>query len=246
MTIDTNAGTPKSRIRLVRAGWVLLCLLSMSACSSAGRAPRPDQGRIFGRIHAVPREGVSPGRKTSGPYGEPVLSSVEFVDYQRPGFSVISYDGSKAPASESYVLEIQESESGRVRIVPEEGAIGVSQSLKIRNSDSKPRTVSCPVAGFIETLEPGAEAQLAAPKQPGALRFHVLGSKAVALVYAAAGVFAVADDDGDYELNGLSPGSGVLQVWAPRFPSRSLSVTVVAGKSLEQDLELRVENIHKH
>ncbi|MBK7974609.1 MAG: hypothetical protein IPK07_15455 [Deltaproteobacteria bacterium] len=234
-----------------RPGWRGACLAASLVVSCAASRPPPALGTsaLTGTLRLVPHEGVTlPGRADS--YGDRALRDAELVDYSSPGFAVVSVAGLESPRGTVRVT--LRSTRFASRFEPRYAAVGVGGEVAIRNGDDQPRALSCPGAGVLTSVAPGAEVTVAAARS-GELRCFALdraephGEAAEATVYVAPGPYTVVDSDGGFVLDGLgTPPAGasapatVVVVWHPRFPPLERSVALVPGSSERLDLELRV------
>jgi hypothetical protein len=205
---------------------------------SGGEAPGAGESSVWGYVRLVPREGVS-GTPSSGGYGSRALADVELVDYTQPGFAVVWAEGSP-PAGGRVLLSVRRG-AARVEIDPPHAALGVGGVLAVENRDTEEHVLSCPAAGVVRRLAPGAalEIELTARGEAGVFLLDVPSSQA--RVFASPGPFRVVSASGRYELAGLHPGPGRVHAWHPRFPPASASLDLAAGQRMRLDLELRVD-----
>ena len=219
-----------------------LFVLCTWSCVSPPPPPLPGTGTLWGFVSLKPREGVTPGSKTSTVYGDRRLRDVEYVDYGKPGFAVVYLEGNDSPRG-AFTLALERSLLGHARLLPSEGAIGVGGRVTVKNRDSQPHPFSCPRAGWARRIDAGGEFSFEV-EAAGPVSIFVLGlADAEARIFASPGPFAVASPDGRWELPGLRPGPGRLAAWHPRFPSAGRSVNVVEGDATRIDFELGVENL---
>jgi hypothetical protein len=210
-------------------------LALLAACASPADLADPGRAGLWGYLSLVPREGAGGG---GGGYGDRLLRDVELVDYTRPGFAVVYAEGGP-PAAASLPLEVRGGIAG-VRLEPSEAALRVGAEVTVTNRDGAGHVVSCPAAGLLRHLEPGAALRFRVDA-PGELSCFVPdAAETGARLCAAPGPFAVVDDAGRYELMELAPGPRRLHAWHPRFPPRSLDVELAPGEVLRLDLELGV------
>ncbi|MDF1660613.1 MAG: hypothetical protein P1V97_02490, partial [Planctomycetota bacterium] len=149
-----------------------LCLpLILVACNSTP-PPKSGKGTLYGTVVAVPREGVTPGKKGGGPYKDPRFRDVEFVDYRRPGFVVVYLDTAPAQAGE-VTITIKES-NGQVRLTPSNSAVGLGNKIVVSNETSSNQVVSCPKAEFLQSVEAGKTLSIDV-KEAGAVTVFTLG-----------------------------------------------------------------------
>lgn len=214
----------------------------LAACAGATPAPAPpDPGTatFWGFVRLVPREGVEPARGGGGAYGDRRLRDVTFVDYDRPGFAVVWAEGEPAPERNAELV-LSDGPTGP-RLAPAFAAVAPGSSIVVRNETRSAHTVSCPEAGVLRRVAQGES--LALRGEPGReLAVFVLGAaRAESRVFVAPGAFAVAHDDGRYELRGLRPGPQRLHAWHPRFPAAARAAEATSGAAMRLDLEVGVD-----
>ena len=217
-------------------------LLLAVSCAGATARPDGDTAALWGFVRLVPRDGVTPPRAGGGAYGDRRLRDVTLVDYDRPGFAVVWAEGEPAGggAARDVALALSDGPSG-VRIDPEHAAVASGARVVLRNDTRSAHTVSCPEAGLLRRLAPGESALLRG--EPGSeLGVFLLGEgRAESRVFVAPGAFAVAREDGRWELRGLRPGPQRLHAWHPRYPSAVRSAEAVRGAATRVDLQLGVD-----
>lgn len=214
-------------------------LIWMIGCASTPGAPAPGKATLWGNLRILPHAGVDPVKHVSGPYGNPRLRDVTFVDYTRPGFSVVYLEG-EAPPTDTLRLSLRSSRLG-VRLDPANGAVGRGGRVVLRNESGAARMVSCPGLGFLKRVPPGAEVSIEAARS-GDQKIFVLDSPGVsASLFVAPGPFAVVSPEGRWELRGVSPGVKKLRAWHPRFPPSSREINAPADKVTEVNLELEID-----
>ncbi len=223
-------------------GWAsLLFAAAAAACSAAPPAPAPGTGTLWGTVRLVPRNGVSPGAKSRTSYEDRSLRDVEFVDYLRPGFTVVYLEGPRPP-DDAVEIALEGGLLGR-RLSPSLAAVGSGGRLVVRNRDDASRTFSCPAAGFLRRLAPGDSARIT-PAGAGALRILVLDVPGLeAEIFVAPGPYAVAGATGRWELRDQPPGPAVLRAWHPRFPAGARRVSVAADRTEGLEIELGVGHL---
>ena len=221
------------------AGAVLL-----AACAPVPRAPAPGTGTLWGYVHAVPRAGVTPGRRPADSYADRRLRDVEFVDYRRPGFAVVYVEGEPPPAGNGRLI-IEGSLLG-ARFAPAYAAVGVGGRVVLRNADWVAHTVSCPSAGFLHRLAPGEEGELPTRVSGAAPVFLLDAPRVQGLLFVSPGPYAVASPEGRWELPDLPPGPRRLHAWHPRLPPGSSETEVQSGRATRVDLDVGVGNLDLH
>ena len=218
---------------------VVAALVGAIGCASSPEGPAPGKATLWGHLRILPHEGVDPGKNLSGPYGNPRLRDVTFVDYTRPGFAVVYLEGESAPA-DTLRLDIERSRLG-VRLSPANGAVGLGGRVVLRNNSGEPRLVSWPGAGFLQRLAPGEEVSIEANRSGDHAVFILDSPDVSASLFVAPGPFAVVGQDGRWELDGVNPGVKKLHAWHPRFPPSAREVDAPADETIEVNLELEIE-----
>jgi len=227
----------------MRSSFVVALLLL--ACAGVPEPPAPGSAQVWGQLRLVPREGVTPGGRGGGSYGDRRLRDVEFVDYTQPGFAVV-YVQDEEPPGGLLELSIRSSRVG-TRIEPSRGAVGAGGRIRVRNTTPEPHVFSYPAAGVVQRFQPGESAELRVARTGEQGLFLIDVPDSGATVFAAPGAFDVVSASGRFALTDLSPGQRVLRVWHPRFPPASRRVELAPDASLELDLELRVgQKGHAH
>lgn len=216
------------RVLATTAGLLLL------GCASAP-ALRPGEAGLWGTVQLVPHEGAPQG---SGAYGDRRLRDVERFDYSRPGFVVVFLRGEAA--RDEARLEIVDEPMG-ARITPRHAAVGAAGVVVVENRSGDPHTVSCPRAGVVTRLEPGASARIQSPGGGGELAVHLLESdREPARVFAVPGPYDVVDSAGHFEIRSLEPGAVTLETWHPRLPPVRRELLLEAGRATRVDLSIGV------
>jgi hypothetical protein len=222
----------------LRRGVRVLALLAL-ACAAAPPTVAPDRAGVFGTVRLVPREGVAaPGvAGSTTPYGDRRYADAELVDYTRPGFAV-AYLERGLPAGSGVRLAVRAGLGG-LRLEPAHGALAAGATVTVENRTGERHVVSCPEAGVLRPLEPGASLDFAAP--PGELAVFVPEAPdAAAHLFAAPGAFVAVDASGRFELVDVEPGADTLHVWHPRFPPRARRIELAPGRATRVDVELGV------
>ena len=223
----------------------LLC-----ACASAPPPSAPGRAAAFGTVRLVPREGVTPAAPGSHSYGDREFEGVDFVDYSKPGFVVVYVDpqgaegvrssSSKPPPRDRAALSIR-SGATHATFDPPHAALGAGGEITVANQSDATHVVSCPAAGLVKRLAPGASIAIAA-ETPGEWPVYLLDvAGEQARIFAAPGPYRVVSSAGRFELLDLEPGRAHLRAWHPRFPPASTWVDLAPGQSQRVDLELRVD-----
>jgi hypothetical protein len=221
-----------------RLSTALVACLAL-ACAGPPGTPASDRSGAWGYVHLVPRAGVRPGA-AGGAYGDRRLRDAELVDYSRPGFSVV-YGPGPAPGG-SATLVIRDG-GGEPRLAPAYAALGAGGSIRVENAAADPHVLSVPGEEWIRRIAPGETVELPVAK-PGELPLFLLDvARARATVFVAPGPFAVVADSGRFEISGLAPGPGRVNVWHPRFPPAERELELPPGRTLRVDFELGVEQI---
>jgi hypothetical protein len=212
---------------------------ALAACASAPAAA-PGRAAAWGYVRLVPHEGMPAASGGSASYGDRRLADVALVDYSRPGFAVVyAEDGAPAPAGAPVRLAIRDGALGP-QLAPAHAALSAGGALEVANQSSAARLVSCPAAGLVRRLDPGASLTIPV-SAPGEWPVYLLDAAGEpARVFAAPGRWTVASDAGRFELADLPPGRHRLVAWHPRFPPAAASVELAAGSAVRVDLELQV------
>jgi hypothetical protein len=224
----------------MRAGLFPVLLLAL-ACASPP-ASDPAHGAVWGYVTLRPKDGTTSG---AGGYGDRRLRSAGHFDYSHPSFAVVYTANGPPPAPMPRTLSLESAADG-VRWQPAHAAVGARDRVSIVNHTSLPQLVSAPGAGRVWSLAPGESATLEA-LAPGELQLHVLRAQTPpALVWVAAGAFALADSAGRFELRGLDPGDVQIRAWHPRLPpSAAHPVTLRAGEVARVDVEIGVDHAER-
>ena len=216
---------------LALASVCLACTTPTSAPTSEGLAS------VTGTVRLVPRAGVEPS-SGDGAYGDRSLRDVEFVDYTRPGFSVVYSDG--APPADRAAIAIRASTS-RLRMEPAENIAGPAGAILVHNDTDAPRIVSDPVEGLIREIAAGQTLRIEKPK-PGLHTLHVVGEADLAArVFVAPGPFARVSARGRYVLRGLAPGPHSLHAWHGRFAPVTHHLELLPNERRELDIAIGVD-----
>jgi hypothetical protein len=186
----------------------------------------------------VPREGITPGSRGGGSYGDRRLRDVAFVDYSRPGFAVVYAAAAEAPTAD-VELVIRDTRLGP-RVAPEFAAVGAAGRIVVTNASAAAHVLSFPAAGVVRPLGPGERAGFDVPRAGEQGVFLLDAPELGASVFAAPGPFAVVAATGQFVLNDLAPGARELRVWHPRFPPASQRVELVPDARVEIDFDLGV------
>ena len=218
--------------------YAVFVLALLLGCSSVPAPPPAGSSQAWGHVVLVPREGVTPGGATPSSYGDRRLADVEFVDYARPGFSVV-YTESGPARSDVLALSIVDARAG-LRVEPELAAVGSAGRIVLHNETDEAHVVSYPAADLVRRVEPGERLELAVPHKGEQAVFLLDGPAIRSIVFAAPGPYTVVAASGRYVLPDLLPGAHTLRVWHPRFPPASRDVMLLDGESLELDLEIGV------
>ena len=206
------------------------------SCVSPPAVPAHGKGTVWGYVELVPRSGVTPRSGDAAGYADPALRDVRFVDYSRPGFSVV-YLESPPVSDDAVALAIRESVS-RLRIEPATAAVSVAGHIAIANETTRAQVVSDPQAGRVYRLDPGQKVRVEHPDE-GPHAFHLLGSPGVeARVFVAPGPYSLVSPRGRFELSDIEPGTGTIHAWHPRFPSFETEIDVAAGARVRVDVAL--------
>jgi hypothetical protein len=216
----------------------LLVVLGLAACAGQAAPPAAGTGVAWGFVRLVPREGVTPPRAGGSPYSDPRLRDVRFVDYEEPGFAVVYLEGLPAPGGASR-LAIRD---GRFHphLEPALDAVGAGGEIRVANASAQPHVVSCPSAGLLRRLAPGEELVIPVAGAGEHRIFVVDVADAEARVFASPGPYAIASEQGRWELRDVAPGRFVLGAWHPRFPPVTREVEVASGQVVRVDLGLQV------
>jgi hypothetical protein len=214
---------------------------ALAACASAPDAPAPDRATAWGYVRLIPHGDLPAPSAGSASYGDRRLADVALVDYSRPGFAVVyAEDGAPPPANAPVRLAVRSGPLGP-RLEPAHAALAAGGSLEIGNESGEARLVSCPAAGLVRRLEPGASLAILV-SNPGEWPVYLLDAPGEpARVFAAPGRWAVASEAGRFELADLAPGRHRLVAWHPRFPPAAATVELASGRAQRVDLELRVD-----
>ena len=217
---------------------VVAAALLLAACANAPEKPAAGKATLFGRVHLMPREGVTPGTP-GGAYGSRRLRDVTFVDYAHPGFAVV-YLENAPPSGGTARMAIARGFSGP-EFEPTHTAIGAGGDLTITNESGVPHVLSCPTLHVLRRLAPGESIAIHAPAT-GAHNFFLLDLAAPhAIAFVAPGPYAVISESGRYSLKNIPPGRASAVAWHPRFPPAERQVETRPGEALEVDFELRVD-----
>jgi hypothetical protein len=224
---------------MMRWRWLgVAAALALAACANAPERPTAGKATLFGRVHLVPREGVTPGTP-GGAYGSRRLRDVTFVDYAHPGFAVVYLQGAPSPGGAARMAITQG--FGGAEFTPAHAAIGAGGELTIANESAVPHVLSCPTLQVLRRLAPGESMAIHAPAA-GAHDFFLLDLPAPrAIAFVAPGPFAVISESGRYSLKNIPPGRASAVAWHPRFPQAERQVETRPGQALEVDFELRVD-----
>jgi len=218
------------------AFWVAFLL---AACATPARDLAPGTAGAWGYVSLDPHEGVD-AHAGGGSYGDRRLAHSELVDYSRPGFAVVYTDGEPRPG-DAIALTIRQSNVG-TRVDPARGVVSSGGVMTLRNQSDRAHMVSCPEAGFLARLDPGASAEIPAARA-GVHSVYLLDvDGAASTIFAAPGPHVVVSDSGHYELADLAPGRRRLRTWHPRFPPTSHWVDLEIGRMHRVDIELGVEH----
>jgi hypothetical protein len=133
---------------------------------------------------------------------------------------------------------------GEPRLDPPYAAIGSGGSIRVENAGADPHVLSVPAADVIRRIAPGEAVEIPVSQAGEQPLFLLDVSRARATVFVAPGPFAVVTGSGRFEIAGLSPGAGRVQVWHPRFPPAERALELPAGRAVRVDFELGVEQIH--
>lgn len=233
------------RMRWARSVAALSVAATLAACASAPDAPAPDRATAWGYVRLVPHEELPAPSAGSASYGDRRLADVALVDYSRPGFAVVyAEDGAPPPAGAPVRLAIRSGPLGP-RLEPAHAALAAGGELTIDNETGDARLVSCPAAGLVRRLEPGASLAIAV-SGPGEWPVYLLDAPGEpARVFAAPGPWTVASEAGRFQLADLAPGRHRLVAWHPRFPPAAATVELASGSALRVDLELRVDGAQR-
>jgi hypothetical protein len=221
---------------------MVFLLLGLSACASHPSVPATGRGAAWGYVRLVPREGLPAQTGRSASYGDRRLAGVELVDYSRPGFVVV-YDaeGRAAGTTETLRLAVRDGVSGP-RLDPAHGALRAGGAIEVVNQAGDAHVVSCPGAGLVRRLEPGAALHVDVPT-PGEWPVFLLDAPQDPVrIFATPGAFSVVSEAGRFELADLEPGRHELAAWHPRFPPTTATIEVQPGEVVRVDLELRVDH----
>jgi len=212
---------------------------ALAACASAPAAA-PGRAAAWGYVRLVPHAGMPAPSAGSASYGDRRLADIELVDYSRPGFAVVyAEDGAPSPAGAPVRLAIRSGALGP-RLEPAHAALAAGGALEVANETGDARLVSCPAAGLVRRLEPGASLSIPVAG-PGEWPVYLLDTPGEpARVFAAPGRWAVASAAGRFELADLPPGRHRLVAWHPRFPPAAATVELAADRALRVDFELQV------
>lgn len=221
-------------------GLAAVCVAAALAACASAPAVAPGRAAAWGYVRLVPHEGAPAASAGSASYGDRRLADVALVDYSRPGFAVVyAEDGAPAPAGAPLRLAIRNGALGP-RLEPAHAALSAGGALEVANETADARLVSCPAAGLVRRLEPGASLAIPVPAQ-GEWPVYLLDAAGEpARVFAAPGRWAVASDAGRFELADLAPGRHRLVAWHPRFPPAATTVELASGSAVRVDLELQV------
>jgi hypothetical protein len=221
--------------------FVVLAALGLVSCASGPAPPAAGRGGAWGYVRLIPREGLPSRSAGSASYGDRRLADVAWVDYSRPGFVVVYAEGAPAaPGGAPVELAVRDGDQGP-RLLPTHAALSAPGALQVVNRSSRPHVVSCPAAGLVQPLGPGASLRIDVTASGEWPVFLLDAPREQARVFAAPGAWTVASDAGRFELRDLTPGPQRIAVWHPRFPPASAPVEVAAGESARVDLELRVD-----
>jgi hypothetical protein len=234
-------GWRAAHARALLNGLLLLCV-ALPGCVGAPGAPAANTGTLWGQVRLVRSEGV-PAPNTADPfYGDRALRDVTFVDYSRPGFTVVyQEDGVEVGGNATLYVKGTRFEA---MLGPRTSAIGPAGAITIENADSQPHSVSCAEAGLLRTLAPGEQVTFH-PSNPGPHVIFLLDAPGQeALVFVAPGSYAVTSARGHWELGDLPPGRTVLHLWHPRFPGAPRELEVEADTITKVDMELGVRNMN--
>lgn len=214
---------------------------ALAACAGAPAPSAPGRASAWGYVRLVPHEGLAAPSAGSASYGDRRLADVALVDYSRPGFAVVYAEGAApAPAGPPVRLAVRSGPLGP-RLEPGHAALGAGGALEIANETGAARLVSCPAAGLVHRIEPGASVAIPVPR-PGEWPVYLLDAAGEpARVFAAPGPWAVASDAGRFQLADLPPGRHRLVAWHPRFPPAAATVELASDSARRVDLELRVD-----
>jgi len=239
--------SPHGSRRLHLGAWLAVVLAG--GCAAATTSVAPGTSALVGTVRLVPHEGVTPP-SAGGSYADRALRDAELVDYAKPGFAVVSVAGLVSPGGTARVA--LRSTRFVSHFEPRYAALGVGGSIAIRNDDSRPHVLSCPSAGVLTSVAPGAEITLPAARV-GELRCFAPGAAdgggepIETTLYVAPGPYAVVGPDGGFALEGLrSPASErgspaiTVVVWHPRFPPLERPVSLTPGSIERLELELQV------
>jgi hypothetical protein len=222
----------------------LAAALLLTACAATSSPPRPGTAAVWGYLHLVPREGVTPGGGGAGAYADRSLRDVRFVDYDAPGFAVVHTDVPRAGADET-TLVIRDARHGAAFLQPARAVVGIGGAIRVENRSQTSHVVSVPVAGVIRQLAPGASLELAT-EESQTHGIHLLDAPGQsALVFVAPGAYAVVSETGRFELRDLPPGPHRIHTWHPRFPPVSRRIQLGADETLRLDLDIGVALLHE-
>ena len=221
----------------------------VAGCAAGQRELAPEASRIVGTVRLVPHEGVTP-TSGAGAYRDRNLHDAELVDYSKPGFAVVAVAGLESPGGAARVA--LRSTRFASRFEPRYAALGVGGSVEIRNDGDEPRAISCPSAGVLTGVAPGARVSISAARV-GELRCFALGAAddtaepIETTLYVAPGPYAVVGSAGQFELDELRPDTwesggfvASVQVWHPPFPPVERDVVLRPGATERLELELQV------
>lgn len=222
-----------------RLSTALLACLAL-ACAGPPETLASDRSGAWGYVHLVPRAGVSPAGAGAA-YGDRRLRDAELVDYSRPGFAVVYGPGPAPGGSATVVIRGGGSEP---RLDPPYAAIGANGSIRVENASPDPHVLSLPAVDVIRRIAPGEAAEIPIAQAGEQPVFLLDVSRARATVFVAPGPFAIVADSGRFEIAGLVPGPGRVNVWHPRFPPGERTLELPPGRVVRVDFELGVEQIH--
>jgi hypothetical protein len=219
----------------------LLAGIALAGCASGPAPPAAGRGAVWGYVRLIPRDGVPSRPSGSASYGDRRLADVELVDYTRPGFAVVyAADAPASTGGDAVEIAVRDGNRGP-RFEPAHAALSAPGALRVVNRSTGAHVVSCPAAGRVEALAPGASLTVEVARSGEWPVFLLDAPREQARVFAAPGTWTVTSDAGRFELRDLPPGPHRISVWHPRFPPASAPLDVAAGAAARLDLELRVD-----
>jgi hypothetical protein len=211
------------------AGWLL-------ACAAPPAPPAPGTSAIAGTVRLGPHEGV-PSYSHGGAYGDRRLHDVEYVDYSKPGTSVVYLDLGAQPGGRTE-LAVAESLAG-ARLEPRIAVVGAGGEVVVANRTSAEIVVSVPAAERVESIAAGAQWSVRADRA-GPLEIFLLGAEEPARVWVSPGPWVRPDANGHFAITGLAPGHVNVRAWHPRLPSAAAEVDLRSGETATVNFEIGV------